>query len=77
MVVLFNVMNIFLPMNCVLLSVRVMASASSVILIAANRVSVMCLTETQTPIIIYETKSVLGLEIRRQLNSHAHPKCTA
>lgn len=56
MVILFNIMNIFLPMNFVLLDVRVIASASSVILIAANRVSVMSLTETQTPIVIFEIK---------------------
>lgn len=63
MVILFNIMNIFLPMNFVLLDVRVIASASSVILIAANRVSVMSLTETQTPIVIFENNSVLGFEI--------------
>lgn len=43
-------------MHFVLLDVRVIASASSVILIAANRVSVMSLTETQTPIVIFEIK---------------------
>lgn len=63
MVILFHIMKIFLPMNVVLPDVRVIASASSVILTAANGVSVMSLAETQTPIVIFENKRVLGFEI--------------
>lgn len=51
MVILFNIMSIFLPMNFVLLNVRVIASTSSVLPIATNRVS--CVSQKLKCLLLY------------------------